>query len=77
MKRIILILSIAMLGCSDDTVNKQGCNCGLILDDRVDDYSILIRNECTGNEKWFSLYPGDWIHAHPGYHYCITNVDSW
>jgi len=39
-KKLILILSIAILGCSDDTVNK--CNCRLILDDCVSGYSILV-----------------------------------
>ena len=72
--KYILILSLFLFSCEKETVE---CNCGLILDDEVKNYSILIRNDCSGNEKWFTLSPGDWIHAHPGNNYCLNNVSSW
>ena len=76
---LILISGIALLGCSDDrpNINKNNCNCGLILDDRVSDYSILVRNDCSGNQKWIQLYPGEWINAHPGDRACFTDIESW
>jgi hypothetical protein len=57
--------------------NKKQCNCGLITSDRVSDYSIVIRNSCSGNEKRFTLAPGDWVNAHVGSDYCITNSGRW
>ena len=76
MKRILLILSLSTL-LIISSCKKEQCNCGLILDDNVTDYSILIRNDCTSNERWFILSRGDWMNAHPGKRWCITNIDSW
>ena len=74
---LIILAALTLGGCSDDTVTKSNCNCGLILDDRVYDYSILVRNDCTGNEMWIQLYPGEWVNAHPGERACFTEIDSW
>lgn len=76
MKKIILTLAVCSL-LFLASCKKEECNCGLILDDNAADYSILIRNECTGNERWFTLSRGDWMNAHPGNNWCITNIDSW
>jgi hypothetical protein len=80
MRRVILILAVSMMvSCEKDNqppVQEQ-CNCGLILSDNVSDYSVVIRNSCSGNEKKFYLQEGDWMNAHPGSDYCITNVTSW
>jgi len=81
MKKLIFVLLFIFFSLMILSVfsckKEEGCNCGLILDDDVTTYSIKIRNDCTNNEAWFTLQPGDWIHAHPGEHYCITNVTSW
>jgi hypothetical protein len=73
MKKIIIII-LLFAGCQKETVK---CNCGLILDDNSSNFSILIRNDCSDNEKWFYLTKGDWMNAHVGNNYCITNVDNW
>jgi hypothetical protein len=74
MKKIIVLVGIviAMASCE-----KKNCNCGVIQSDNAADYSIVIRNSCTGNNGTFQLSPGDWMNAHPGEDYCITNVESW
>ena len=74
---ITLLFALAALtfGSCEDTF--QECNCGTILSDRVSDYSVVIRSECSGNEKRFTLQPGDWINAHVGTRYCITNSTGW
>ena len=76
MKKIIAIATILILinSCkkSDDT-----CNCGLITDDDVNDYSVTIRNSCTSNTKKFYLTRGDWVNAFVGSNYCITNSGKW
>jgi hypothetical protein len=74
MKKITLILGVSLMALSCE---KQNCNCGVIQSDNVYDYSVIIKNSCSGNNKKFYLSEGDWINAHPGNHYCITNVESW
>jgi len=56
---------------------STSCNCGLIVSDEVSDYSITIRNSCSGNTKKFRLTEGDWMNAHVGTNYCITNTTNW
>jgi hypothetical protein len=77
MKVVFILLLVAGTFISCKKESQQQCNCGLITDDRVSDYSVVIRNSCSGNEKRFILAPGDWINAHVGDDYCITNVGSW
>ena len=74
MKKLIVLVAIA-IGMASCT--KENCNCGVIQSDNVADYSIVIRNSCSGNNKTFYLSEGDWMNAHPGSDYCITNVQSW
>ena len=72
MKKLLLVLPFILMSCSEEE-----CNCGLVLSDRVNDYSVVIRNSCTGNEQRFYLTQGDWFNAHPGSDYCITNTTQW
>lgn len=53
--------------------------CGLITDDGIEGecYWIDIRNECSDNIKRFCLAYGDWLNAHPGENFCITNTEPW
>ena len=75
MKKLFsLMLLLTLLSCEKEKVE---CNCGLVLSDNVNDYSVVIRNDCSKNEKRFYLQPGDWMNAHVGSNYCITNVSSW
>ena len=74
MKKIIVLVAIA-IGMASCT--KENCNCGVIQSDNIDNYSVVIRNSCSGNNKTFYLSEGDWMNAHPGSDYCITNVQSW
>jgi len=75
MKKVVSLLSIvlALSSCEKD----KPCNCGLVVSDNVSDYSVVIRNNCSGNEKKFILQSGDWMNAHVGSDYCITNETSW
>ena len=82
MNKILLLLvslAVVMFSCQKELVtpNNEVCNCGLIVSDDVSDYSVTIRNSCSGNLKKFYLLEGDWFHAHPGSDYCISNVTSW
>ena len=80
MKKAILALaaaSVALAMMASCKKENQVCNCGLIVSDNVSDYSVVIRNDCSGNEKRFYLQPGDWMSAYVGTNYCITNVTNW
>jgi len=72
----LIALAFSLTSC-EKGVLKENCNCGLVLSDRVTDYSVVIRNSCSKNEQRFYLQPGDWMNAHPGSQYCITNVSGW
>jgi hypothetical protein len=74
MKKLIVLVAIA-IGMASCT--KENCNCGVIQSDNINDYSIVIKNSCSDNNKTFYLSEGDWMNAHPGDDYCITNVESW
>jgi hypothetical protein len=78
MKKILTLFlaTMTLFSCKKDDA-KQGCNCGLIVSDNSSDYSVVIRNKCSNNERRFTLTPGDWMNAFVGSEYCITNVSSW
>jgi hypothetical protein len=75
MKKALLTLVIigSLVSCKKD----EPCNCGLVVSDNASDYSVIIRNSCSGNEKKFILQAGDWMNAYVGSNYCITNTTSW
>ena len=78
MKKIIMIIAalvVMLTSCKKETF--MDCNCGLILSDNAANYSVVIRNDCSNNEKTFTLAPGDWMNAYVGDNYCINNVTSW
>jgi hypothetical protein len=81
MKKTILIalLALGVLACKKDkqTLFSGPCNCGEVLSDRASDYSVVIRNSCTDRVERFTLQPSDWLDAHPGSDFCLTNYDSW
>lgn len=78
MKKTIMVgmaaaaLALAMMSCK-----KQACNCGTIVDDRASDYSVVIKNDCSGNQMRFTLTREEWLTAYVGSEYCITNVTNW
>ena len=81
MKKIILIIIMIIVGftysCNKTNPSPKVCNCGLVESDDVTDYSVIIKNSCSGNNKKFWLQQGDWMNAYVGSNYCITNVTSW
>ena len=47
------------------------------MSDNAADYSVDIKNDCSGNFKTWILTPDDWMSAYVGTNYCITNTTSW
>lgn len=74
MKKVVLVVGVIL---STISCTKKNCNCGVIQSDNVADYSVVIKNSCSGNNKKFYLTQSDWMNAYVGSDYCITNVDSW
>jgi hypothetical protein len=77
MKKVICGLAIILSIASCKKEDAKICNCGLVVSDDVTNYSVVIRNDCSNNQKTFTLQPGDWMNAYVGSNYCITNVTSW
>jgi hypothetical protein len=76
MKKTILtiaVVSALTLSCKKD----EPCNCGIIQSDNAQNYSVVIKNECSDNNKEFVLSQGDWMNAYVGSRYCITNSGKW
>jgi len=79
MKKIILILAVALTSCNKD----ETCNCGTIANDGIDYnngnycYWLEIRNSCSGNKKTFCFDQDVWMEANPGEIFCVYNVESW
>ena len=54
MKKLLLLslLLTCMLSCKKE---QKDCNCGRVMSDDVTNYSVIVRNNCTDNEKSFIL----------------------
>jgi hypothetical protein len=77
MKKIVMSIAIVALISSCKKEEKTPCNCGIVQSDNVSNYSVVIRNDCSFNDKSFVLTPSDWMNAHVGSRYCITNETQW
>jgi hypothetical protein len=77
MKKVILLLAVVALISSCKKKEEPPCNCGIVQSDNVQNYSVVIRNECTNNDKTFVLSQADWMNAYVGSRYCITNSGKW
>jgi len=77
MKKVILCLAVATALFSSCEKENQTCNCGTILSDNISNYSVDIKNDCSGNVKTWVLSESDWFNAHVGSNFCIYNTTSW
>lgn len=77
MKKIIVAIAVVALLGSCKKEDEGPCNCGIVQSDNAQNYSVVIRNECTNNDKTFVLSQADWMNAHVGSRYCITNSGKW
>lgn len=72
------IIAGVIVSCQKEEIKpNKVCNCGVIMSDNVSDYSVTIKNNCSGNYKKFTLYQADWMNAYVGSDYCISNVTNW
>ena len=72
---VLAVIILGLMSCKKEEI--EICNCGKVISDDVSNYSVDIRNSCSGNTKKFYLAEGDWMTAYVGSDYCITNETSW
>ncbi len=85
MKKVLIVLAVLISSCSkeDDTPQpvatptQSSCNCGKVLSDSAQDFSVFVKNNCTGNTKTIYLSEADWMEAYVGSEICISNLSSW
>ena len=78
MKKAVLFFAtiFTMASCTKEQLGKK-CNCGVVQSDNVSNYSVVIKNDCSGNFRTFYLTEADWMGAYVGSNYCITNITNW
>jgi len=78
MKKLLLFAIVLFTFASCEKEDIYDCNCGIVMDDGIDSgYWVTIRSDCSNNVKKWYLSEGDWMNAHPGDTYCITDSDGW
>jgi hypothetical protein len=79
MKKLIMIvmLAIGLVSCNKE--EDKPCNCGTIANDGINGscYWLEIRNDCTGNKKTFCFDQDVWMDAYVGSNFCVTNQGQW
>jgi len=72
-KLIIIAAALFLVSCKKEKI----CNCGLMTMD-YNYNNMLIRNDCSGNEKIFHITPRNMYEIIAvGERYCIDSVNNW
>jgi hypothetical protein len=79
MKKLIMILMLAIVLVSCNEEDNKPCNCGTIANDGIDGscYWLEIRNDCSGNKKKFCFDQDVWMDAYVSSNFCVTNQGQW
>jgi len=77
MKKLITVLLTitAFASCSKNAT--KDCKCGIITDDaieNVDDFTLTIKNDCSGNSKKFYVTLNTWMDGVVGDKFCMTEI---
>lgn len=74
---MIIMLAIGLVSCNKEEDKK--CNCGTIANDGINGscYWLEIRNDCSGNKKTFCFDQSVWMNAYVGSNFCVTNQGQW
>ena len=74
---MIIMLAIGLVSCNKEE-DKQ-CNCGTIANDGITGtcYWLEIRNDCSGNKKTFCFDQDVWMDAYVGSNFCVSNQGQW
>ena len=77
MKKIMIVLLtiIALSSCKKDAL--KNCKCGVITDDAIEnsnDFTLTIKNDCSGNTKKFYVTLNTWMDGVVGEPFCMDQV---
>jgi hypothetical protein len=77
MKKIMIVLLTitALSSCSKNST--KDCKCGIITDDaieNVDDFTLTIKNDCSGSSKKFYVTLNTWMDGVVGENFCMTEI---
>jgi hypothetical protein len=77
MKKLITVLLTitAFASCSKNAT--KDCKCGIITDDaieNIDDFTLTIKNDCSGNNKKFYVTLNTWMDGVVGDKFCMTEI---
>ena len=77
MKKLILVsaLAIGLFSCKKEELGPY--TCGIVVSDSPNDFSVVIKNNKTGNLKKFYLPVNEWIKAKVNTEYCVQNTITW
>jgi hypothetical protein len=79
MKKVLLIMALAIGLTSCEKETSKPCNCGTITNDGINGscYWLEIENDCSGNKKTFCFDQSVWMNAYVGSNFCVTNQTEW
>tara|TARA_R110000868_G_scaffold69854_5_gene205850 strand:- start:8 stop:247 length:240 start_codon:yes stop_codon:yes gene_type:complete len=79
MKKVLVIMALAIGLVSCEKEEDKPCNCGTILNDGINGscYWLEIKNDCSGNRKTFCFDQSVWTSAYVGSNFCVTNQTQW
>ena len=82
MKNIILLtlLSLGLFSCKKE--RDIPCNCGEVINTDIItqpgfQYTITVKNACSGSTKTFYVTSSEWSSVYNGDIYCANNISSW
>jgi hypothetical protein len=78
MKKLIFLLSLALLSCEKEPTNPA-CSCGIITSQGIENdcYYFYVKNDCSGNTKKFCMIASDWVNFNVGDGICLTDKKPW
>lgn len=75
-----LVLILVLFSCKKE--KDTPCNCGEVMSTDIAtqqgfQYTISVKNECSGSIKTFYVTRNEWISVYQGDTYCANNISSW
>lgn len=72
---IVLLTLTAFASCKKDAL--KNCKCGYVQDDAIEnsnDFTLTIKNDCSGNSKKFYVTVSTWMDGVVGENFCMTEI---
>jgi len=72
---IVLLTLTAFASCKKDAL--KNCKCGVVTDDKIENsnnFTLSIKNDCSGNNKKFYVTVGTWMDGVVGEPFCMDQI---